>query len=350
MSASGASNHEYVIARVRARSASLFAEDDYRKLLRMGPGEIARFMEESTYEREINALGSRHDGVDLIEYALNADLARQFDDLLRWSEGGLYEQIARYLRKFDAWNAKTVLRGLYADADSETIEDDLIGAGELDETRFESMIEADSIEIAITELSGTIFETPLENAFPDYESSGLLVALENAIDRAYYENLLEGVTGVSEGPTALYAEFLEAEIDFRNVRNALRIARSGADIDPEEYFIRGGGLFEASDVAGLAANMDELVERLRESTYGDRLKDAIDELEDADSLVGFERGVEAALLEYSGTLSNRYPLSVCPVLAYVLIKEREVDNIRAIARGREAGLGAEEIESDLVVL
>jgi V/A-type H+-transporting ATPase subunit C len=350
MSADEASNYEYVIARVRARSAALFAEDDYRKLLRMGPGEIARFMEESTYERAINALGTRHDGVDLIEYALNADLARQFDDLLRWSEGQLYEQIARYLRKFDAWNAKTVLRGLYAESDSKTIEDDLIRAGELTEDRLAAMTGADSIETAIAELSGTIFTDPLEEAFPDYDSSGLLVPLENAIDRAYYENLLEGVSGAMEGPAALYAEFLEAEIDFRNVRNALRIARSGADIDPREYFIEGGTLFDADDVAGLTANMDELVDRLRESTYGDQLEDAIDELEDADSLVGFERGVEAALLEYSGTLSNRYPLSVCPVLAYVLMKEREVDNIRAIARGREAGLDAEEIESDLVVL
>jgi V/A-type H+-transporting ATPase subunit C len=350
MSASEASNYEYVIARVRARSAALFTEDDYRKLLRMGPGEIARFMEESTYEREINALGTRHDGVDLIEYALNADLARQFDDLLRWSEGELYEQIARYLRKFDAWNAKTVLRGLYAGSNSETIEDDLIQAGELDEDRLAAMVEADSIELAIGELSGTIFEDPLEDAFPDYESSGLLVPLENTIDRVYYENLLEGVSGVTEGPAALYAEFLEAEIDFRNVRNALRIARSGADIDPDAYFISGGRLFDENEIGGLAANMDELIERLRESTYGDRLENAIDQLEDVDSLVGFERGVEAALLEYSGSLSNRYPLSVCPVLAYVLMKEREVDNIRAIARGREAGLDADEIESDLVVL
>jgi V/A-type H+-transporting ATPase subunit C len=316
----------------------------------MGPGEIARFMEESTYEREINALGSRHDGVDLIEYALNADLARQFDDLLRWSEGQLYEQIARYLRKFDAWNAKTVLRGLYAESDPETIEDDLIQAGELGEDRLDALLAADSIEGAIAELSGTMFEDPLEAAFPDYESTGLLVALENAIDRAYYENLLAGVSGVTEGPAALYVEFLEAEIDFRNVRNALRIARSGADIDPGEYFIEGGRLFDENEISGLAANMDELVERLRESTYGDQLEEAIDELEDADSLVGFEHAVEAALLEYSGTLSNRYPLSVCPVLAYVLAKEREVDNIRAIARGREAGLGPEEIESDLVVL
>jgi len=350
MSASEASNYEYVTARVRARSAALFSEDDYRKLLRMGPGEIARFMEESTYEREINALGSRHDGVDLIEYALNADLARQFDDLLRWSTGRLYDQIARYLRKFDAWNVKTVLRGLYADTDRATIEDDLIRAGELDSDLLEDLVDLGSIEEAVAALSGTIFGDPLEASLPDYEESGLLVPLENAVDRAYYENLLAGGHDAETAAVALYVEFLEAEIDFRNVRNALRIARSGADIDPAEYFIEGGRLFDEAEIARLAGNTDELVGRLRESTYGDQLSAALDELEGAEGLTDFERAVEAALLEYSDHLSKVYPLSVCPVLAFVLAKEREVDNIRAIARGKEAGLDPEDIETDLVML
>ena len=42
-------------------------------------------------------------------------------------------------------------------------------------------------------------------------------------------------------------------------------------------------------------------------------------------------------------------MSVCPVFAYVLAKEREVDNVRAIARGRAAGLDPETIEEDLVL-
>ncbi|PHQ45154.1 V-type ATP synthase subunit C, partial [Halorubrum sp. C3] len=65
MSAAGSSNPEYVVARVRARRGSLYGDEEYRKLTRMGPAEIARFMEESTYGAEINALGSRHGGVDL---------------------------------------------------------------------------------------------------------------------------------------------------------------------------------------------------------------------------------------------------------------------------------------------
>ncbi|MDZ7729803.1 MAG: V-type ATPase subunit [Natrialbaceae archaeon] len=83
--------------------------------------------------------------------------------------------------------------------------------------------------------------------------------------------------------------------------------------------------------------------------YGDELSDALDRLRDGDSLIGFEHALDAALLEYSDTLSSVYPVSASAVLAYILAKEREVENIRAIARGREVGLSTEEIEEELVI-
>ncbi|SNZ16162.1 V/A-type H+-transporting ATPase subunit C [Natronoarchaeum philippinense] len=345
----GASNPEYVNARVRSRRRKLFGDEDYRKLVRMGPGEIARFMEESEYESEINTLGSRYGGVDLIEYALHANLAKHFDDLLEWSEGTLYDLIARYLRKFDVWNVKTALRGIYTDADAEAIQSDYIRAGEFDDRLLDRLAEAGSIEDAIELLEGTEFYEPLDEAYEAFEAEGLLVPLENATDRAFYELLLSGVSvGPNvEGPKARYVEFLEAEIDFRN---ALRLSRSGADLEPTEFFIEGGTLFDERTLRQLVGNFDELVAHIRESHYGDQLDLALDELEAADSLIGFEHALEAALLEYSDQLSNVYPVSIAAVLSYILAKEREVENIRAIARGREAGLDEAEIEDELVVL
>ncbi|WP_225335171.1 V-type ATP synthase subunit C [Halomicrobium urmianum] len=351
--AAGASNYEYVNARVRSRRAALFDDDDYRKLVRMGPGEIARFMEESTYGREMNALGSRYSGVDLVEYALNRNLARNFEDLLDWSEGQLYDYVARYLRKFDVWNVKTVVRGIYSGADSQEIEDDLVRAGEFDENVLDRLLAADSIEEVVEVLDGTVFDGVLDDAYDDYEETGVLIPLENAVDRAYYENLLAGLPDNPEidSPVGLYVSFLEAEVDFRNLRNAVRIARSGADsLDPADYYIEGGRLFSESDLTGLAADTDQLAARVRESRYADDLDAALDVLEAADSLIEFESALDAALVEYADQLSNRYPLSVCPVFSYVLAKEREVDNVRAIARGREAGLDPDEIEQELVIL
>jgi len=346
------SNYEYVIARVRSRRASLFDDDDYRKLVRMGTSEIARFMEETEYETEMNALGARYSGSDLVEYALNNNLAKHFDDLLRWSEGALYNYVARYLRKFDAWNVKTVIRGLYAGAESADVEDDLIRAGEFSDKRIDQLLSAGSIEEVVQNLENTIFGDSLAEAYEVYEEQEVLVPLENAIDRAFYEMLLDGLPSNPEpdSATGLYVQFLRAEVDFRNLRNALRLARSGAETDPTEYYIRGGKLFDEQSLAQLTANFDGLVAAVRDSTYGDDLDAALSALEDAQNLVEFERALDAALLEYADTLSNRYPLSVCPVLSYILAKEREVDNIRAIARGREAGLGPDEIEQELVIL
>ncbi|WP_148413658.1 V-type ATP synthase subunit C [Haloferax sp. KTX1] len=348
MSTAGGSNPEYVIARVRARRSALFGEEDYRKLVRMSPAEIARFMEDSEYETEINALGSRFSGVDLIEYALNQNLAKQFNDILDWSGGRLYGLIARYLRKFDAWNVKTIIRGLYSDTPREEVEADLIRAGEFSDRLISRLLDATEIEEVVEQLSGTVFGEGLAKAYDDFETVGVLVPLENAVDRAFYEQLLEGLV-VSE-ETEQYHEFLQAEIDFRNARNALRIARSGTDLDPVDYFIEGGALFRAGEIASLATSPDELVSKIRDSRYGDRLSSALSDLEEADSLIGFERALDAALLEYADTLGYVFPLSVTPIVSYILAKEREVDNIRAIARGREAGLDPDAIEEELVTI
>lgn len=343
-------NYGYVTARVRSRRASLFDESDYRKLVRMGPGEIARFMEETEYETEMNALGARYGGVDLIEYALNRNLAKHFDDLLRFADGELYDYIARYLRKFDAWNITTVIRGVYTDSGQQEIEDNLIRAGELSDQLLDRLIESTSIEMVVERLSNTIFGPALEDAYPDYEETGVLVPLENAVDRAFYSDMLgEFPEEPSEG-TRLYIRFLRAEIDFRNIRNALRLARSGAEIDPGAYYIPNGRLFDESELRQLTTNVGQLTEYLRQGPYASDLDDALSELEAADSLIEFERALQQALLEYADTLTNRYPLSICPVIAYIRAKEREVDNIRAIARGKEAGLTDEEIEEELVIV
>jgi len=344
-----ASNYAYVNARVRSRWAALFTEEEYDTLTRMGPSEIARFMEETEYGPEIDALGSRYAGVDLIEYVLNRNLARHFDDLLGWAQGTLYDLVSRYLRRFDAWNVKTALRGVYSGASSTVIDEDFVRTGAFDERLLARLEESGSIAEVVETLDGTPFGEPLREAYDAFEETGALVPLENAVDRTFYEALLRGLNASTESGTREFVKFVRAEIDFRNIQNAFRLARSGAEIDPAEYYIEGGRLFEAVELASLVGNREDLIARLRASRYSDELEDALERLETAETLIGFEHALDAGLLAYSDHLSHVFPLSVSPVLAYVLAKRREADNIRAIARGREVGLTEEEIERELVI-
>ena len=348
MSAAGGSNPEYVIARVRARRSSLLDEDAYRRLVRMDPAGIARFLEDDAYGAEINALGTRHAGTDLIEYALNANLAQTYRDLLGWADGQLYDLIARYLRRYDVWNLKTVLRGTYSDVDAETVRDDLILAGELSEQRLHALVELGSIDQVIEQLDRTRYGDALGAAYDAYLSSELLFPLENALDRTYYSQLVDELPGGQQ--TRAYTEFLTAEVDFTNIMNLLRLSRSGASLDPSAYFLEGGALFRLETVDTLVKNPDELVATIRASSYGDRLSGMLTLIERGQSLIPAEHALEAALLETADSLGYENPLSVTPVLSFILAKRREVDNIRAVARGREAGLDVETLESEVVIV
>jgi len=70
---------------------------------------------------------------------------------------------------------------------------------------------------------------------------------------------------------------------------------------------------------------------------------------DLDSVSRIEARLKAYLIRYAWSLSNYHPLSILPVLGYIVTKETEVANIRKIVRGKEAGLPNELIEEQMVV-
>ncbi len=82
-------NYAYATTRVKARKAFLFPRETYLKLLQMTVPEINRYIEESKYKQEIDELATRYRGIDLVEYALNLNLAREMNDILGFCQGDL---------------------------------------------------------------------------------------------------------------------------------------------------------------------------------------------------------------------------------------------------------------------
>jgi len=70
---------------------------------------------------------------------------------------------------------------------------------------------------------------------------------------------------------------------------------------------------------------------------------------DTEDISRVEVKLKAYLIHHVWTISDHHPLSILPVLGYIVSKETEVANIRRIARGKEVGLPQEIIEN-LVML
>ena len=139
-------NYAYTVSRVKAKKAQLLKEEDYNKMLQLSVPEISRYISETGYQKEVVDLASRYEGINLVEHATYANMAKVFGSILGSSQGELKTMVAAYLERWDIWNLKVILRGKSYGLDVESIKDDLVPAGSLKMEDLDKLVSLDSNE------------------------------------------------------------------------------------------------------------------------------------------------------------------------------------------------------------
>ncbi len=341
-------NYAYTVARVKAKKSALLKEDAYSKMLMMSLPEISRFISESGYQKEITELTGKYEGVDLIEHATYANMANLFKGILNSSEGELKDMIAADLERWDAWNLKVILRGKSFGLDMDQMKEDLVPAGRLGLAQLETLIGYGSEE-EILKAYGKFVELAIpQSVLTTYSEEKNLAVIEDYLDKAYYERLLLNVDPSSR-PKRLFQDFIRNEIDITNLETILKLKKEGITGDVIlGYFIPGGAQIDKK-LATQLANAESVSAMANDLAQLDFYEDIKDALDDSKSL----KDIVAALTKYhrkqARTFTHLYPLSVIPVIDFMIHKETEVNNIRIIARGIESGLDKEIIKGLLVV-
>jgi V/A-type H+-transporting ATPase subunit C len=333
------SKYAYIVARVRAMKSKLIPREMYPKFLNMEIPEITRYIGESDYKKDVDELSKKYRGTDLFEHALNQNLALTYRKLIEVSQNEANILITEYLRSWDIWNLKTILRGKFSGAPEEEILEDVVSGGQL---RYRDMIEIvkiATVEGVIAAFAGTPYYPVLE------KYKGDLAEIENALDKMYYASLLKTV--ISTG-NKLFLKFLKTEIDLKNLKMLFRMKRAGMERDEiMKLLIPGGMELKDPDLSRLAAlPMSEFVRALEEYSYWSAISDVI---EDLTSLWNIETRLDKYGLVYASRISYFYPLSILPILDYILSKKIEVNNLRVIVRGKETGLPEDIIKTHLVM-
>ena len=180
----------------------------------------------------------------------------------------------------------------------------------------------------------------------------LLQAYEDALDRAYFENLLETIPPNNQENTR-FLTFVKKEVDAKNIQTLLRLVRRrDEETAMMGHLILNGYEFGTADLRRLseASTLEELVERLKEFRLYNDLKTELDALAEGGSLADVQVALTRSLADFAQRFAYSNPLSVLPIINYFMRKNLEVRNLRAIARGKQAGLSEEEIERLLVVI
>jgi V/A-type H+/Na+-transporting ATPase subunit C len=340
-------NYPYVTARVRAKKAALLSEDVYERMLQMEIPQIARVLGEGAYKAEILALATKASGVDLIELATSRNLATVFAQIIGFSEGELRQMIGWYLDRFDVQNVKTIVRGKLFGASPAEIREDLVPAGSMPESYLQSLSELPTLDEAFDKLEGTIYAAALKDLGKKASEVAKWNEWEDRVTRLYYDGLLAIVPQRTEG-TRLMREFVRREIDIVNLKTLLRLWASKST--PSYDMFIDGGLEITKDELGKMVTMDAnaLAAGLREYALTEDLSTRLKDLQ-ALGVGQLVRSVEKLHLLEAGHYAHVHPLSVLPILDYIVRKEREVQNLRIIARGRESRLSPDVIRDLLVV-
>lgn len=339
MGVSSSVKYAYIVARVRAMKGKLIPKDMYPKFLNMEIPEITRFIGESEYKRDVDELGKKYTGTDLIEHALNQNLALTYRKLIEVSQNEANFLITEYLRFWDIWNIKTILRGKFSGASEEEILEDIVSGGQLRYRDLSEIARIGTVEGVIAAFA----RTPYYPALEGYK--GNLADIENALDKMYYSNIIKAA--VSTG-NKLFLKFLRTEIDLKNLKMLFRMKRAGMERDDIiKLLIPAGMELKEADLNRLASlSFSEFVRALEEYSYWDAISDISGELT---SLMNIETRLDKYGVVYASQISYYYPLSVLPILDYILSKKIEVDNIRIIVRGKETALSEDIIKAHLVM-
>jgi V/A-type H+-transporting ATPase subunit C len=331
--------YAYIVARVRAMKGKLIPKDMYPKFINMEIPEITRFIGESEYKQDVDELGKKYKGTDLFEHALNQNLALTYRKLMEVSHDEANFLITEYLRYWDIWNIKTIIRGKFSGASEEEILEDIVSAGQLRYRDLTEYVKIQTVEGVIAALA----KTPYYPALVGYK--GVLADIENNLDKLYYAGLVKaGITSKDK----LFSKFLKSEIDLKNLKILFRMKRAGMEREEIlKLLIPGGMELKESDLTRLASlSFPEFVRALEEFSYWEAIRDISNDLS---SLTHIETRLDRYAILYATRISYYYPLSILPVLDYIVSKKIEVDNLRMIVRGKETKLSEDTIKAHLVM-
>ncbi|HJJ39443.1 MAG TPA: V-type ATPase subunit, partial [Methanocorpusculum sp.] len=225
----------------------------------------------------------------------------------------------------------------------------LVPAGSLDAAALDHMLSEPTIERIVETLPDKTMSGIISEKLSAALEKKSFSEIENDLYKHYYAALLRaGRNGMKDGRP--FIQYVRSEIDCVNILNLFRIRAQGAGSASSLDVWIEGGTFTPEELERLVhLALEEAVDSLKKEIKAPALLEALDGLREKKPIYAVGSILTAAQLEQMSRISKRYPFSIAPLMVYLERKRFEVTNLRALARGKEAGLDAETLEMYLVM-
>ncbi len=330
----------YTFVRTRVMRTLLIPKSEYQKLVRMSLSEVINYLGRTQYGKEVNELGLRFSGIELVEQALDKNFRNTIQKLKHISPEAYNKLIDAYMLRYDIENLKTILRA--KEAGLKDVKRLFLPESVLPPAKLESLMEKHNIHEIFKSLP-----TPLDalNDKLAKKKDMTKIEIETMLDHFYFNYILD-FAGKIPREGRLFKEFLTSMIEVTNMITYLRLHRekfSPAEIKKYIFPTKRTTLF---DRLLNAKTKEEIVEAVKNSRYA-QIAELIGEDK---SLIPVEISLNQILYHETFTFQRQNPLSVYVVLAYLFAKETEIINLKKIIKSKFLGVEPEKVEKQLVAL
>ena len=307
----------YASTRSRAMISKLVAETEYAKLMKMDTNEIMRYLGEGEYKKEIDAVGIKATKIDTLERVLNENFANSVNKLLRFTPPS--SPVWAYVMRYDIANVKTIIRSKTSKGRKEDVWQKLVPVGTFGKEFLKELIALETKAQVIEALRGTpYYQIVKKNETKTQEE------FEDSLEVFYFEILLK-----SSKRQRAFEKLVRMEIDIRNAFVLLRLKRTKVQ-NIERFFIKGGRI-SAQRLLELS-RMDEfeIINALKTYPFWKYAPSNTKELDKIDA------GLRKFMLIYGWNMKKDYAPTFSALLGFIIAKEREIANIRILARSKTA--------------
>jgi len=320
----------YLNARVSMLADRLIPPERLQALVEEGTGESPV----STQSEAIDALLSEagHDSI-LLEQGLLSQLLTDFLIVARPLTGGEREFMVYGIRWFELANLKALIRGKFSGLPEQDIREQLVNIDPFTTLPAEALLRTEDPAEMLRMLEATPYANLARQARRTYEEHKDLFSVEAAIDRRYFVGLLNRAKTVRQPERQAVLYLTGCLLDEFNILWLLRYRFSYALSPAETYYLLiGGGHHLSSERLMAISQLGSLEEVL--NALPDRLKEI---LAGTNTITDVENRMEAHTRQEATQALHDFRHAIARTFAYLLLREMELRQLLAIAKGRRIG-------------
>jgi len=274
-----------------------------------------------------------------LEARLVAILLDEARILLRPLAGDARRFLLYLIGRFEVSNVKSLIRAKMAGESATATAGRLLDLGDFTHLDAESLMHAEDVTELLRRLERSRYAEIVRNARLAFEESHDPFILDATLDRAYYDGLVRRGRAIEAEAGPAFARLMADLIDRINLVWLLRY-RFNYGLPPAQvyYLLPGPGYRLTPSLLRVLVGRDDV-----ESVLASLPEPLAGLLAGAASIPEVGARLERAQLEHARAVLDRAGRPLARALAYLIVREAGLRDVRGILRGRRLGLPVDDI-------